>query len=123
MNNIINNPMLHRGLIALLFIVAGFGKITGFEGTTGYVTSLLPMFSSLAMLITAAVIFIEIVVAAVWVWGGYKKDEMGWVLIAFTAIATLLVHNNISDQTNMIMALKNIAIIGGILATIGHKNK
>jgi putative oxidoreductase len=115
--------MLHRGLIALLFIVAGFGKITGFEGTTGYVTSLLPMFSSLAMLITAAVIFIEIVVAAVWVWGGYKKDEMGWVLIAFTAIATLLVHNNISDQTNMIMALKNIAIIGGILATIGHKNK
>jgi putative oxidoreductase len=112
MNSNMNWNMMSRALIGLLFVVAGVGKVMGFAGTVGYVGTMLPM----PELMTAIAIFIEIVVAAVWVWGGYKKDEMGWVLIGFTALATVLFHNNLSDQMQMIMALKNVAIIGGILA-------
>jgi len=32
-------PLLGRILIALIFVMAGFNKITGFEGTVGYIAS------------------------------------------------------------------------------------
>jgi len=32
-------PLAGRILIALIFVFAGFGKITGFEGTVGYIAS------------------------------------------------------------------------------------
>jgi len=39
-------------------------------------------------------------------------------LIGFTLITTILVHHDISVGANMVMALKNIAIIGGIMACV-----
>jgi len=43
---------------------------------------------------------------------------MGWILAGFIALTTVLVHHDFAVGVNMVMALKNIAIIGGIWAVI-----
>jgi putative oxidoreductase len=113
-----NYPMLSRSLIALLFVVAGVKKILGFAMITTFIGSLIGMTGTVAMIVTLLVIVVEVPVALAYA-GGYRVCYTGGILIAFTVIATLLVHNNIADDNQLIMALKNIAIIGGILATTG----
>ena len=108
-----------RALIALLFVYAGVGKIMGFDGAVGYIgSSWLPF----PMLMAIVAIIVEIPVALLYVYG-WKKDCMGWALIAFTALATIVFHNpwagGIFSAMTATMALKNIAIIGGVLATLG----
>ncbi len=106
--------LVSRSLIALLFVVAGVQKLTSFEATAGFVGSLgVP----LPLIATALVIVIEIPVALLFAWG-YKTKEMGWVLAGFTVLATILAHRDFAQGMNMLMALKNIAIVGGIMAAI-----
>lgn len=101
-----------RSLIALLFVVAGVQKLLGFTGATGYIGSLgVPM----PMIATAIVILIEIPVALMFAYG-YKVKQTGWILMVFTALTILVAHRDFGMGDNMVMALKNIAIIGGILA-------
>lgn len=109
----INYALISRSLIALLFVVAGVNKIMGFEGTVGYIGSLgVP----LPMIATILIIIIEIPIALMFAWG-YKAKETGYTLIAFTVLATLLVHRDMFGA-DMVTVLKNIAIIGGIMSCI-----
>ena len=108
-----NYATISRSLIALLFVVAGVQKLMGFDMTAGYVGSLgIPA----PMLATLIVIIIEVPVAIAFAWG-YKIRETGYALIAFTALATLIAHRDIFGA-DMVMVLKNIAIIGGIMLAI-----
>lgn len=102
-------------LIALLFVVAGLQKLMDFGGTVGMVESLGVPFPMLAALL---VIIVEVPVALMFAFG-YKVRTTGWILAGFTALATILAHRDFANQMNMVMALKNIAIIGGIMAAIG----
>lgn len=108
-----------RLLIAFLFVYAGVGKIMEFAGTEGYIASMNVPLPAIAAIIA---IIVEVPVALLYAYG-YKKDIMGWILIAFTVIATAIFHNpwmgGTFDQSTLNAALKNIAIIGGILGTIG----
>lgn len=106
--------LISRSLIALLFVVAGVQKAMDFANTTAGVASLGVPAATLA---TILVIVIEVPVALAFAWG-YKVKETGWALVAFTALATLLVHRDIGMGMNLVMALKNIAIIGGIMLAI-----
>lgn len=106
----INLALVSRSLIALLFVVAGIQKAMHFSETVSSVAALHVPFATLATII---VIFIEVPVALAFAWG-YKTCITGWTLIAFTALVTLLVHGNLQGL-NFIMALKNVAIIGGLL--------
>lgn len=118
----INYALVSRALIALLFVVAGINKIMGFEGTVGYVDSLgVPM----ATLATILVIVVEIPVALMFVFCPKKICWTGGALIGFTLLATILAHNPWAANVDpmafknvMTAALKNIAIIGGIAASI-----
>lgn len=105
-----------RLLIGLLFVVAGFGKLMNFDGTVGYVASLGVPLASIATII---VIIIELPVATAFILGLKNKyinvEKSAIAMIVFTALATLLAHNNIGEQMQMIMALKNIAIIGALM--------
>jgi putative oxidoreductase len=100
-----------RVLMALLFIIAGWGKITGFAGAVGMVAAAgFPMPTVMTVL---AIIF-EFG-GGVMLLLGFHARLAAWMLIVFTAIATLGYHMDWSNQMNMIMALKNLAIIGGLL--------
>ncbi|MCF7844178.1 DoxX family protein [Candidatus Gracilibacteria bacterium] len=107
----INYSFVSRSLIALLFVFAGYNKIMGFEGTVGYIDSLgLPF----PMLVTILVIVIEVPVALAFAYG-YRLCITGSILAAFTVLATVVAHRDVGTGVNMIMAMKNIAIIGGLM--------
>ncbi len=108
--------VISRVLIALLFVVAGILKLMDFSGTVGYLSSLgVPQ----AEIMTVVVILIEIVVAGLFAIG-YKKCATGGIIILFIIVATLLTNRDWSNAVNMIQSLKNIAIIGGVLAVISN---
>jgi putative oxidoreductase len=114
----INWDTVSRLFIGALFIFAGVDKLRTFEATSGYIDSVLGT-GSATPVVTGLVIFVEIVVAAVYIWGKYKRDTCAYILIAFTALATVIFHNNFQIPLNVIMSLKNLAIIGGLIATLG----
>ena len=112
-------PLVGRILIALIFVVSGFGKITGFEGTVGYIASKglpLPEFAAMAAVI------IEL--------GGGLMVVFGWkarwaaaAMFVFTAVAALFFHNfwavpAAQSQNQMIHFMKNVSMLGGLLYVI-----
>lgn len=120
----INWDFVSRLFLGLLFIVAGLGKMMNFTGTGMFINSVMHT-GSLTTVVTALTIVIEVAVAGLFIFGKYRKDCMTYILIGFTALATVIFHNNISDQNTMIMALKNLAIIGGLISTLDcvHKKR
>jgi putative oxidoreductase len=103
-----------RILIALLFVIAGLQKLMNLSVTSNTISQLgVP----LAPIVTLIVILIEVPIAIAFAYG-YKTKQAGYALIGFTALATLIVHKDFSQGINLVMALKNIAIVGGIMAAI-----
>lgn len=103
-----------RVLLALIFVVAGLGKIGGYAGTQGYMESvgvpgaLLPLVIATELgggLLLAAGLFTRWVAAA---------------LAGFTVIAALIFHFDFADQIQSIMFMKNLAIAGGLLLVFRH---
>ncbi|MEP7037562.1 MAG: DoxX family protein [Acidobacteriota bacterium] len=119
MENSLTKNILHplsRFLVALIFLMSGVGKLFGFAATSqmmGGVGFPAPSF----FLICA--ISIEIIASACLLLG-FKTKYAAIALIVFLIPATLIFHvTEISDpvqgQEQMINALKNLAIIGGLL--------
>jgi putative oxidoreductase len=114
----INYALISRSLIALVFVVAGIGKIMNFTFMAGYIGSLLGTTNTAVTgTLTVLAILVEVPVALAFAWG-YRVCATGIMLMAFTLVATVLAHHNLADQMTQMMALKNIAIIGGILAAV-----
>ncbi len=102
-------PLVGRILIAVLFLLAGFGKLADVPGFTGYLQSGgLPGF-----LAWPAVIF-ELAVGVLLVIG-FQTRWVGLAGATFCVVSAALYHNNFADQTQMVMFLKNLAIAGGFL--------
>lgn len=102
--------LIGRVLLSVIFILAGFGKIGAFAGTAGYVASVgIPM----AELVTVLVIILELG-GGLLLLVGFKTRIVAFLLAIFTILAALLFHNNFSDQTQMSIFLKNLAIAGGL---------
>jgi len=103
-------PIVSRILIALLFVMTGIGKLTNTAGTAAYIESATPLSGILAL----PTGLFEVAAGLLLVSGRYLKLT-SVALIGFTILATALFHNNLGDQVQLIMALKNLAIIGGLL--------
>ena len=114
-------PLVGRILIAFIFLFAGIGKVTGFEGTVGYIAS---KGMPLPQLAAAAAIVIEL--------GGSIMLILGWnarvaatALFVFTAMTALIFHNFWAvpaemAQNQMIHFMKNISMMGGLLYVVVH---
>jgi len=98
-----------RLLIAAIFVISGWGKITGFAGTQAYMEAmgvpgaLLPVVIALEIVGGIAIII------------GWQTRIAALALAGFTLLAGLLFHGDTGDQIQMIMLLKNVAIAGGLL--------
>lgn len=109
-------PLAGRVLIALIFIVSGFGKIAGFAGTSGYMASKgLPVVPVLLVL----TIIVELG-GGLMVLLGIKARWASTALLLFMIPVTLIFHpfwavDAASAQMQQIMFLKNLAIMGGLL--------
>ncbi len=105
-------PLLGRILIAILFVPAGFGKLTGFQGAVGYAESAGMPVPALAI---AAAIAIELG-GGLLLLVGYKTRWVAAAMALFTVVAALFFHRDFADQMQMINFQKNLAIAGGLLA-------
>lgn len=104
-------PLIARLLIGGMFLYAGIMKVTGFEGTVGYISSVnLPSPEILAVI----AIIIEIVCGLLVILG-YRIAKAAAALVVFTLLATIFFHTNTSDPVQFAMMTKNLAIIGGLL--------
>ncbi len=107
---------LGRALIALLFIPAGYGKLTAAEATAQYMASGgLPAWPALAALVG----LFELVAGAALL-AGYKQRWAALALAAFTVVATLLFHNYWAAPpeqqfVQQLLFFKNLAALGGML--------
>jgi putative oxidoreductase len=105
-----------RVLMALMFILAGFSKFAGLEGTAGYLASKgLPMPAVLAFL-TAALEVVGGIALAI----GFQARIAALALALFTLLASILFHNfwaMPADQAfvQQLMFMKNLAVSGGLL--------
>ena len=108
--------LVGRLLLALLFLPAGIGKLTGFAGTVGYISSVgLPMPQ-----VAAALALVVEIVGGVALVAGYGTRLAAIVLAAFTLVATFIFHAYWAvpaDQqmVQQLMFFKNVAVVGGLL--------
>ena len=108
-----------RILLALIFVVSGLGKITGFAGTAAYMASKgLPMVQILLPLAIAAELGGGLLLAL-----GWKTRWAAGLLFLFLIPTTLIFHQfwGIDPklaQMQQIHFLKNVAIMGGMLMVI-----
>ena len=108
--------LLGRILLAALFVPAGFGKISGFEGTVGYIGSVglpLPALGAVVAIVVELGLGLLLLV-------GFKTRLSAIVLVLFTVAAAVFFHNYWAlpaDKAfvNQLMFWKNIAIAGGLL--------
>lgn len=100
-----------RLLLSLMFIYAGFGKLTDIAGTAGWFGSIgLP-----APTVTAVLVGLLEFVGGLAILVGYKTRIAALAIAAFTVGATLIAHTNLADQVQQLFFLKNVAVTGGLL--------
>lgn len=111
--------LVGRILLALLFVISGFAKIGGFDGTAGYIASKgLPM----PQVLTALTILVELgggILLAV----GWKARWAALAIAVFTLLAAFLFHNfwTVTGPERMgefNSFWKNISIVGGMLMVV-----
>lgn len=108
--------LVGRILLAAMFLMAGYGKIGGFAGTVGYISSVgLPAPQVLA----AAAVVVELVGGALLLIG-WKARWAALALAGFTVMASVLFHNYwampaAQQMVQQLMFTKNAAVVGGLL--------
>jgi len=105
---------LGRILISFIFLYSGFGKITGYAGTQGYMEAmgvpgaLLPLVIAVEVLGGLAVLL------------GWHTRVAAFLLAGFSLLSALLFHANFADYGQMISFMKNVAIAGGFLMIVAQ---
>lgn len=103
-----------RLLLAAIFLLSGFSKLTNPAGTIGYIASAgLP----LPEVAYAGAVFVEVVLASALV-VGYRTRLVAAAIAGFTLVTAFAFHFNLGDQNQFIHFFKNITITGGLLQVI-----
>lgn len=124
MSESLKSPLVLVGrlLLALMFVLAGFSKLGGIEGTAAYIASAgLPMATALAVIVG----LLELV-GGIAIMVGYHARWAALALGLFTLAASLLFHNFWSMPADkafvqQLMFMKNLSVAGGlfVVAALG----
>ncbi|MDO8960577.1 MAG: DoxX family protein [Methylophilus sp.] len=107
MNGILQ--LLGRIMLALIFVIAGVGKLTDPAGTAGYMQAMgVP---TLLLWPTIALELLGGLAVAV----GFKVRYAALALAGFSVLTAIIFHSNFAEQMQSILFLKNIAMAGGLL--------
>ena len=106
-----------RLLFAALFLPVGIGKLTGFGGTVGYISSVGLPFATLGAVVALTV---EIL-GSLALLAGLGTRIASLVLAAFTLVASFFFHAYWAVPAEQafvaqLLFFKNIAVVGGLLA-------
>ena len=109
------NTLIGRILLAHIFVLAGLSKLgANYARNQDYMESV-----GVPGMLLPLVILLELgggLALAI----GLKTRLAAWALALFAIATALLFHNNLSDQTQMIMLMKNFAMAGGLLILAEH---
>lgn len=109
--------LLVRVLLMLLFVIFGWEKLTGFEGTIGYMASVGAPLPAVAAVIAVVVEFVFGILIIL----GFYTRPLAIVLAVYTIITGLMGHQywhmtGMAQYMAMINFYKNVSIAGGFLA-------
>jgi putative oxidoreductase len=106
------NPLLGlmgRVLLALMFVVAGYGKIGSFEATQGYMESM-----GVPALLLPAVIILELG-GGLAIIAGWQTRVVAILLAGFCLVSAFIFHLDFADRMQSIMFMKNLSVAGGFM--------
>jgi len=118
MNSTLTNlfSLASRLFLAFIFVMAGWGKLNGIDGTAGYMASAgIPLANILVYLVILTELGGGILIAI-----GYHTRIVAFLMAGFTILSALIFHFNFGDQMQMINFMKNIAIAGGFLSLVAN---
>ncbi|MEP7329045.1 MAG: DoxX family protein [Betaproteobacteria bacterium] len=105
------SALVGRVFLAIIFIIGGFGKINGFDGTAAYIASKGMPFPPL---MAAGAILVELG-GGLLLLVGYRARWAALAIFLFLIPTTLIFHNFLADPEQQGAFLKNLAIMGGML--------
>ena len=106
--------LIGRILYAAMLLLFGYGKITAFSGAAGYMSSLgLPVPS----LVAAIAIIVEIG-GGLLMLAGYQTRLVALGLAIYVLVTAFVGHFQLGDPNQFQHFMKNIAIVGGLLAFV-----
>jgi putative oxidoreductase len=119
MLNSLQNPLslISRIFLALLFVPAGFSKLTGFAGTVGYIASKgVPLPEVCAAIAIVVELGLGLALLA-----GFKTRWAALAIGLFTLVITFIFHNFWAVPAEQVMMqqmnfFKNLAIVGGLFS-------
>ena len=103
-----------RAFLALIFITSGFGKLVDVAGTSQALANVglptgLAIPTGIFELVAGACLAL-----------GFMVRLVAILLAAFCALTILFFHNQFTDPVQGAVALKNVAIIGGLFLAFAH---
>lgn len=108
--------LVGRILLSIIFILAGFGKITALGGTAGYFGSMgLPM-----PMVTAVVVALVELLGGIAILVGFQTRIVSYVLALFCVATAFVAHFDFADQMQAINFQKNLAMAGGFLVLAAY---
>lgn len=105
-----------RVLLALIFVISGFGKLADPSGTIAYIASVGAPAPELAYGV-ALIVELGLGLALLL---GYHAKISALLIAGFTLATGFLFHFDFGNQIQTIMFLKNLAITGGLLQIVAH---
>jgi putative oxidoreductase len=114
--------LVARVFLMALFVMTGWQKLTGFNGTVDYMkTSGVPAPRIAAIIATIVEFFFGVAIML-----GIYERVLAWVFVAFTLATALLGHRwwaleGMQRHENLLNFWKNVSIAGGLilLAVVG----
>lgn len=104
--------LIGRILLGHIFVLAGISKITAYGATQGYMNAM-----GVPGMLLPLVILLELGGGLALVFG-LQTRIVAAALGAFCIVTAAIFHNNLADQTQMIMFMKNFAMAGGLLYVV-----
>jgi putative oxidoreductase len=105
-------PLIARIFLSLIFLSSLAGKLGNFQGTAAYMQKMGMTFATEFFLFGAIVL---LAAGGLSVLLGYRAKIGAVLLLVFLIPATLIFHTDFADRIQMIMFMKNLAIMGGLL--------
>ena len=100
-----------RVLLAAIFVLSGFSKISDPAASLGYIGSVGLPLPAVAL---GGAILVELVGGLALILG-YRTRLVALTLAAFSIVTAIFFHSALGDQNQFIHFFKNIAMAGGLL--------
>ena len=107
--------VIGRMLLGLIFIVSGIAKIMHVSATAELIAKATTLPTSIALPVGIFEVVFGVFLAV-----GFMTRVSSVLLFGFTIATMVLFHNKVGDPLQVQMALKNVAIAGGLLMAFAY---